>query len=527
MGEPVFAVTSAIAYGSGPPHLGQAYQYIFADATARFHRLDGYRVLFSGGMDENGMKVPLIAAEQGITENDLIDRTAEQFRQLASALGISCDRVVRTAGPEHRRACTDLWTRMANSGDIYLDDYSGWYSARTDLFHPDGETTSRPDGVQVVRATGHPVVRFEQPLHFFRLSKYRDRLLAMHESDPDLVGPPSRRAEIVAEIAAGLSDFPISCSEVGWGVPVPDSPRHRIHVWFDALASYLTALRGEYERVAWPPDLQITSRGSIRFHAIHWPAFLMSAGLRTPARIFGHGLLLSAGRRMSRQGGTLPGISELISEYGADATRLFALRHGPFGLDGEFSTRALVRVANHELADGLGELARRCAAEIAGHSPGEVPECGPLLDADTELLTVADGLLATCRRAYRAQSIHRAMEAIGACVFAARVYLEEQTRSSDRQRTGTVLYVTVEILRIVGILLQPAVPETAGRLLTHLGRNAPARTFAALSARIEPGTRLTGPVDVFLRIGFPGSSSASTCGQNRNTVVRSDTGAVT
>ncbi|MFE7801305.1 methionine--tRNA ligase [Nocardia sp. NPDC057440] len=502
MGDSIFAVTSAIAYGSGAPHLGQAYQYIFADATARFKRLDGYCVLFSSGMDENGMKVPVAAAEQGITESDLIDRTAKQFQHLATTLGISCDRVVRTAGPVHRRVCTELWTRMSENGDIYLDDYPGWYCVRTDLFHSESETETRSDGVRVVRSTGHAVVRFERPVHFFRLSKYRDRLLDLHETSPDLIGPRSRRAEIMAEISAGLSDIPISCADVHWGVPVPGSPGHRMHVWFDALASYLTAIRTEHGQSAWPPDLQITSRGSIRFHGIRWPAFLMSAGLPTPARVFGHGFLVSAGRRMSRPVGTLPDISELVSDCGVDAARFFALRHGPFGLNGEFSTQALVRLANRELADGLSDLAHRCLTWIAERYQGRVPEPAALLAADTVLLAAADGLLATCRRAYDTQTIHRAMESIGAHVSAARAYLEEQTRSTcDRQRTGTVLYVTAEVLRIVGILLLPAVPDTAGRLLTQLGWSEDARTFAALSARIASGTRLPGPVDVFPRIG--------------------------
>ncbi|MBF6414574.1 methionine--tRNA ligase [Nocardia cyriacigeorgica] len=502
MGDSNYTITSAIAYGSGAPHLGQAYQYIFADATARFKRLDGYNVLFSSGMDENGMKVPTVAAEQGVTEVELIDRTAKQFQHLATLLGISWDRVVRTSGAVHMRVCNDVWNRMAGKGDIYLDGHQGAYSARTDVFHADGEIETRPDGVEVVASTGEVVTRFGRPVHFFRLSTYRDRLLALYERSPDFVGPPSRRAEIMAEISSGLSDIPISCPGVGWGVPVPGSNEYRMHVWFDALASYLTAVRAEHMPSTWPPDLQITSRGSIRFHGIHWPAFLMSAGLPMPARIFGHGFLLSGGERMSRSAGTLPDIVEVVSDCGVDATRFYALRHGDFGLDGEFSRAALVRLANRELADGLSDLTYRCLTWIAEQYDGRVPEPGALLEDDTALIEAAHGLLATCRSAYDTQTVSRAMESIVATISSAHEYFGKQASSaSDRQRIGTFLYVTAEVLRIVGILLQPAVPETAGKLLQQLGQGATMRTLADLSTRIISGTRLPDPVVLFSRIG--------------------------
>lgn len=491
MEEASFTVTSAIAYGTRAPHVGQAYQYVFADATARFMRLDGYCVSFSCGMDENGAKVPLAAVGQGLTETALIDRTAEQFRELMSTLRITCDRVLRTASPEHRRTCTELWTRMSEGGDIYLADYFGWYSPRTDLFHDESQTESRADGVRVVGGSGHPVIRFDQPVHFFRLSKYRDRLHALHEGDPNFVGPEARRAEILAEMSAGLPDIPISCPSSGWGVPVPGSPGHRMHVWFDALAGYVTSARVGSSCETWPPDLQITSRGSIRFHAIHWPAFLMAADLAIPTRIYGHGFLLSAGRRLSRGNGTLPDIFELIADYGVDAVRLFMLAHGPFGEDGEFSTEALRGLANRFLVDGLGDLVERCTAWIAGHHRNRVPECGPLLEADAELLAVADGLLVTCRLAYRTQMINGAIESLVTCVSSARTYLEQQMRCAcSPERVGTVLHVTVEVLRIVGILLQPAVPDVADTVLTRLGVNEDARTFAALPTRLETGASL-------------------------------------
>ncbi|MGV9753290.1 methionine--tRNA ligase [Nocardia farcinica] len=510
-----FVITSAIAYANGRPHLGQAYQYILADATARFKRLDGYRVHFSSGMDENGWKVPVAAAGQGISAGDLIERTAARFVHLGAVLGLSFDRFVRTATAEHRHVCTELWQRMAESGDIYLADYAGWYAVGTDMYHSDTDTETRTDGVRVVRSTGHTVVKLEQPLHFFRLSDYRDRLLALHEANADLVGPPSRRAEVMAEIAAGLSDVPISCPDRGWGVPVPGGPGYRMHVWFDALASYLTAAESDAGRRTWPPDLQITSRGSIRFHGIHWPAFLMSAGLPMPGRIFAHGFLLSAGRRLSASDGTLPDIFELVSEYGLDTVRFFALRHGPVGLDGEFDTVALVDLANRELADGIGDLSLRCLTAVAERCRGRIPYPGEILEVDAAVLGQAGELVTIWRRAYQTQDTHGAMKSIGSLVSAVHMYLAEQGSASDLRRTDTVLYVTAEVLRVVGILLQPVVPDTARRLLAQLAISADARTIAALSTPIEPGTELLRPARVFSRIERPPAPSTNSAVRER------------
>ncbi|MCC2111767.1 MAG: methionine--tRNA ligase, partial [Hyphomicrobiales bacterium] len=295
--KPSFFITTAISYPNGVPHIGHAYEAIATDAIARFKRLDGYDVFFLTGTDEHGQKMLQTAAKEGLTARELADRNTPRFEAMVERLCCSNDDFIRTTEPRHYRSVTEIWNRMAARGDIYLDKYSGWYSVRDEGFYGEAETTVGEDGVRLA-PTGSPVEWVEEESYFFRLSNYAEPLLAHYEAHPDFIGPDERRNEVISFVKGGLRDLSVSRTTFDWGVPVPGDPRHVMYVWVDALTNYITAAgfpdedSERYKRY-WPADIHIIGKDILRFHAIYWPAFLMSAGVPVPKRVFAHGFLFN------------------------------------------------------------------------------------------------------------------------------------------------------------------------------------------------------------------------------------------
>jgi methionyl-tRNA synthetase len=505
-----YYLNTAITYANGTPHFGHAYEFISADAFARFARLDGKDVFFSMGMDEYGQKVQQSAEREGISPQEFVDRMAERFLELHAALGSSYDRFIRTTEPEHTASVQELWRRMDANGDIYQGSYAGWYSVRDEAFYGEEETCLGEDGVRVATATGTPVAWTEESTYFFRLSAYQDRLLALYEERPEFIGPEARRNEIARFVSQGLKDLSISRSSFDWGVPVPGATGHVMYVWVDALTNYLTALGfpGDEARVAkfWPADLEIIGKDITRFHAVYWPAFLLSAGLEPPKRVFGHGFVLNKGQKMSKSAGTGLDPFWLIETFGQDAVRFFALREIPYGQDGSYSDEAIVTRANAELSNGLGNLAQRCLTMIAKNFAGTVPAPGALCAEDEALLAQADGMLAGYRPHFEAQRPDLAIAAVFDVVSSANGYFTAQapwTLKEDLARMGAILYTTAEVVRQAAILLQPAMPQAGEKLLDLLGQDSGARTFADLPARLAPGLALPEPKAVFPRLAVP------------------------
>ncbi|OBH61826.1 methionine--tRNA ligase [Mycobacterium intracellulare] len=507
-----YYVTTAITYPNGDPHIGHAYEYVATDAIARFKRLDGFDVRFLTGTDEHGLKMVETAAAEGIGTAELARRNSDVFQRLQERLNISFDRFIRTTDPDHHEASKAIWRRMAAAGDIYLDTYSGWYSVRDERFFVESETRLLDDGTRVAVETGAPVTWTEEQTYFFRLSAYADKLLAHYEANPDFIAPEVRRNEVVSFVAGGLRDLSISRTSFDWGVQVPEHPDHVMYVWVDALTNYLTGVgypdtESEMFRRYWPADLHMIGKDIIRFHTVYWPAFLMSAGIELPRRVFAHGFLLNRGEKMSKSVGNVVDPVALIEEFGVDQVRYFLLREVPFGQDGSFSEEAIITRINTDLANELGNLAQRSLSMIAKNLGGVLPEPGEFTAADTDLLATADGLLERLRASFEAQAMHLALEAIWLMLGEANRYfsaqqpwvLRKSESEADQRRFRTVLYVTCEAVRIAALLVQPVMPESAGRLLDLLGQTHDQRTFAAVGARLTPGTALPPPAGVFPR----------------------------
>lgn len=507
-----YYVTTAITYPNAAPHLGHVYEYIATDAIARFKRLDGFDVRFLTGTDEHGLKMAEAAAAEGLPTAELARRNSDVFQRLQERLNISFDRFIRTTDPDHHEASKAIWKRMADAGDIYLDSYSGWYSVRDERFFVESETRVLDDGTRIATETGAPLTWTEEQTYFFRLSAYTDKLLAHYEANPDFIGPEVRRNEVVSFVSGGLRDLSISRTSFDWGIPVPDHPDHVMYVWVDALTNYLTGVGypdtdSELFRRYWPADLHMIGKDIIRFHAVYWPAFLMSAGIELPRRVFAHGFLLNRGEKMSKSVGNVIDPVALVDTFGVDQVRYFLLREVPFGQDGSYSDEAIITRINTDLANELGNLAQRSLSMVAKNLNGIVPTPGEFSADDTELLAIADGLLEQVRTHFDAQAMHLALEAIWLMLGAANKYfsaqqpwvLRKSESESDQTRFRTVLYVTCEVLRIAALLIQPVLPESASKLLDLLGQPADQRTFAAVGTRLTPGTVLPPPTAVFPR----------------------------
>ncbi len=514
MAKPRFYVTTAISYPNGAPHIGHAYEVIATDAIARFMRADGRDVFFLTGTDEHGLKMVQTAEREGLAVRELAGRNADRFRAMAQALAISNDDFIRTTEPRHYRASQAIWDRMVASGDIYLGAYEGWYSVRDEAFYGEEETSVGADGVRV-GGQGTPVEWTKEETYFFRLSKYQDKLLAHYEAHPDFVGPDTRFNEVISFVKGGLADLSVSRTTFDWGVPVPGADGHVMYVWVDALTNYLTAVGFPDETDPkwpfWPADLHVIGKDIVRFHAVYWPAFLMSAGIDLPKRVYGHGFLFNRGEKMSKSVGNVVDPFAMAEAYGVDAMRYFLLREVAFGNDGSYSHEAIVARTNADLANDLGNLAQRSLSMIAKNCDGVLPTPGVFTAEDEAILAAAAGMLAASREAMAKQQIHRWLEAVWAVVGEANRYFAAQApwalRKTDLARMGTVLYVTAEVIRQAAILAGPAIPVGAPKLLDLLAVPEDARAFASLGDRLAPGTALPSPQGVFPRYVEPEASA--------------------
>ena len=500
-------VTTPIFYPNGKPHIGHAYTVIATDALARFQRHDGKDVFFLTGTDEHGLKMQQTAEKEGITAQELADRNSAIFRGMVEAVGGSNDQFIRTTEPRHKRSSQAIWQRMADNGDIYLDRYSGWYSVRQEAYFDESETTVGDDGVRR-EPLGSPVEWNEEETYFFRLSAYQDRLLEHYERHPDFIGPAERRNEVISFVKSGLRDLSVSRSTFSWGVPVPGDEKHVMYVWVDALTNYITAAGfPDTDSPQWSywPAMHIIGKDIVRFHAVYWPAFLMSAGVPLPKRVYAHGFLFNRGEKMSKSVGNVVDPFAMIEHYGLDQVRYFFLREVPFGQDGSYSHEAIVNRTNADLANDLGNLAQRSLSMIAKNLGGKVPTPGALSEADKAILAQAEAALELARKAMGEQAIHHALASIFAVVAEANRYFAGQEpwtlRKTDPARMETVLWTTIETLRRIAILCQPYIPGSAAKLLDLLGVPAGLRDFAHLGEAhaLAPGAELPPPQGVFPR----------------------------
>jgi len=518
MAEDRYYITTPIYYVNDKPHIGHAYTTLACDAIARFMRLDGRQVHFLTGTDEHGQKVEKSANAADIDPKAFTDQVSQNFRDLVTTMNFSVDDFIRTTEPRHIKACQAIWEALIKSGDIYLGSYAGWYAVRDEAFYAESELVESPPGRKVA-PTGAPVEWVEEPSYFFKLSAWQDRLLKFYENSPQFILPASRRNEVISFVKGGLKDLSVSRTSFKWGVPVPGDDKHIMYVWLDALTNYITAVGypdtdAPLYRKFWPADLHMVGKDILRFHAVYWPAFLMSAGLEPPKRVFAHGWWTNEGQKISKSLGNVIDPLELVQTYGLDQTRYFLMREVPFGNDGDFARKAMIGRINAELANGLGNLAQRTLTFINKNCDGKLPTPGALTEADQAILGAARGLLAKMRASIELQELHKALADWMDVVVQANQYIDAQApwtlKKTDPKRMETVLYMLAEVLRQLGALIQPFMPDSAAKLLDQLGVAADGRAFASLgeAGALKPGSALPAPEGIFPRFVDPTETPA-------------------
>jgi methionyl-tRNA synthetase len=493
MSEPYY-ITTAISYPNGPPHIGHAYEAIAADAMARFQRSQGRDVRFQTGTDEHGLKMAQAARGQGIEPRAFADKMARLFQEMCDALNVSYDRFIRTSEADHYRASQALWTAMEERGDLYLDRYEGWYSVRDEAYYEEDELVLAEDGTKL-SPQGTPVEWTVEESWFFRLSKYQQPLLDHYAANPGFIQPDSRRNEVVRFVEGGLKDLSISRTSFDWGVPVPGSGNHVMYVWLDALTNYITGLGfpddTELWRRYWPADVHLIGKDVVRFHAVYWPAFLMSAGIALPKEIYGHGFLLSRGEKMSKSVGNVVDPMVLSERFGVDALRYFLLREVPFGQDGSYSAEAIVNRANAELANSFGNLAQRTLSMVFKNLGGVLPPSGEAPE-DLELLELVNRACGNdVPEAFERFAFSVGIDAWLHAVFACNAYVDAQApwalRKTDPDRMAAVLGTLVAAVRELTRAIAPIIPASADKLMTLIDAG-------------EGGSPIPQPVPLFPRL---------------------------
>lgn len=510
MTKPCYYITTPIYYVNDKPHIGHAYTTIACDVLARFKRLDGFEVKFLTGTDEHGQKVLQSAQKAGITPQELTDNVSVNFRDMGKMLDITNDQFIRTTNPDHKKAVQAIWQKMEAAGDIYLDKYSGWYAMRDEAFYGEDELTTDASGKKVA-PTGAPVEWVEEESYFFRLSAWQDRLMDFYDKHPDFIQPSYRKNEVTSFVKGGLRDLSVSRTTFDWGVKVPDNDKHVMYVWVDALTNYISALgypnlEAEEFKKFWPANVHMVGKDILRFHAVYWPAFLMSAGLPVPKTIFAHGWWTVEGQKMSKSLGNAIAPQELVDRFGVDQSRYFLMREVTFGQDGDFSQSGAVTRLNAELANNMGNLVQRTLSQINKNCDGKVPQPGVLEDVDNELLYKSgQAMLIATRGEFEKFQFNKAIEEIVNVAHAANLYIDAQApwtlKKTDQVRMATVLYVLAESIRNIGLMLQPFCPTAAGKILDQVAVAPDARDMSFVGAlhALKPGTALPVPAGVFPR----------------------------
>jgi methionyl-tRNA synthetase len=517
MAEP-FYITTAINYPNGRPHIGHAYEGIATDVVARFQRMMGRDVRLVTGTDEHGLKMDQTARKAGRETIDLATEMSGYFREMCAKLDIGYDAFVRTTEPRHHAASAALWQRMEANGDLYLDRYQGWYSVRDEAFYDESELIEGEGGAKL-SPQGTPVEWTVEETWFFRLSRYQDKLLALYAERPDFIRPESRRNEVMRFVEGGLKDLSVSRTSFDWGVPVPGSDGHVMYVWVDALTTYMTGVGfpdtdGEQFQTFWPASVHMIGKDIVRFHAVYWPAFLMSAGLPLPRQIFAHGFLLArGGEKMSKSAGNVVDPIMLAEQFGVDALRYFFLREIAFGQDGSYSAEAIVQRANGELGNAFGNLAQRTLGFIAKNLDGHLPAIHGHTGADAELFAaVSKAVQEDIPAAFDALALQQAVEIWLKAVFACNAYIDSEApwtlRKTDPERMETVLATLYICIAQLAVAILPVIPSSSGKLLDTMGVGAALRTFAKIGSHwyaplAESGFRIAQPSPLFPRLELP------------------------
>jgi methionyl-tRNA synthetase len=517
MSKPL-TITTAISYPNGRPHIGHAYEAIATDVFARAARMMGRDVFFQTGTDEHGLKVAQTARARNIEPQEFVDEMSSYFKEMDDLLGISYDRFIRTSEAGHHGASQAIWEAMAANGDLYTGRYEGWYSVRDEAYYDESEI-SLGDSGEKLSPQGTPVEWTVEESWFFRLSAYQQKLLDLYEAHPEFIQPESRRNEVLRFVESGLKDLSVSRSTFNWGVKVPGAPGHVMYVWVDALTNYLTGAGYPYdpERMAryWSPETEIVhiiGKDIVRFHAVYWPAFLMSAKLPLPDKIFGHGFLLNRGEKMSKSLGNVADPSELAERFGVDALRYFLLAEVSFGNDGSYSAEAIVHKTNTELGNAFGNLAQRTLSFIAKNLGGRLPVPSAQPDDTALLEAVREAATGEVPRAFEALAPHEAIQAWLRAVYACNAYIDTQApwalRKTDPARMEAVLATLYVAIAELAVAILPVIPTAATALLDHMRVPPEARSYGGLASDwyaslLSKGVGIEAPKPLFPRLELP------------------------
>ena len=471
-----YYISTAIAYTSGKPHIGNTYEVVLADSIARYKRLKGYDVYFQTGTDEHGEKIQIKAEAAGITPQEYVDNIAGQIKDIWDIMNTSYDRFVRTTDKNHERVVQKIFKKMYDKGDIYLGEYKGLYCTPCESFWTESQLVNGkcPD-------CGRDVEEKVEQAYFFKLSKYQDRLVEYIESHPDFIKPESRKNEMINNfIKPGLQDLCVSRTSFNWGIPVDFDPKHVVYVWLDALTNYITNIgydpdgsNEEFNKL-WPADLHLIGKDIIRFHTIYWPCFLFSLDLPLPKQVFGHPWLLTNNDKMSKSKGNVIYADDLVRVFGTDAVRYYVLHEIPYANDGNLTYDLLIERINSDLANVLGNLVNRTISMVNKYFDGTVTNKGVFEDYDKELISMINELDSKVEKKMDNLEIGASLDEIFDVLRRSNKFIDEATpwvlakEEDKKDRLETVLYSLLESIRVCGLLLKPFIPETSDKIKSQI-----------------------------------------------------------
>ncbi len=467
-----FYITTPIYYPSGRPHMGHAYSSIIADFFARFKSIDDYNVHFLTGTDEHGLKIQRSAEKAGKKPKEFCDQISQTFKDLSKTLNLSNTDFIRTTENRHKKTVQHLWSLLEKNDDIYLSNYSGWYSVSDEAFYNEDEI-EEIEGKKIAKSSKSNVEWIEEESYFFRLSKWQKPLLEFYEKNPDFILPESRKNEVISFVKSGLNDLSVSRKSFSWGIPVPNNKNHVIYVWLDALTNYLSALNypdkdDDLFKKFWPATIHLIGKDILRFHAVYWPAFLLAAKIDLPKKVYGHGWILSGEEKMSKSKGNILDPLEIIKEYGLDPLRYYLIKEVSFGNDGNISQERLEDCINSDLANNYGNLCQRVTAFANKNCDGKIPLTIKFQEEDLLILNKFKDNLDNIRSKIDNQNINFYIDYIVSSLFEANKYFNDQEpwkKKDDQIRLNTIVYTTLEIVRKISLLLYPIIPESSLKVL--------------------------------------------------------------
>tara|TARA_X000001036_G_scaffold84662_1_gene76671 strand:+ start:2919 stop:4460 length:1542 start_codon:yes stop_codon:yes gene_type:complete len=468
-----FYITTPIYYPSGKPHMGHAYSSIVADIFARFKRLEGYNVLFLTGTDEHGLKIQREAEKNKKDPKIFCDELSEKFKDLTKILNLSNDDFIRTTEKRHHKSVEEVWNRLVNSGDIYLDKYTGWYSVSDEAYYDEDEI-EEIKGKKISKISGSLVDWVEEESYFFKLSSWTEKLLKHYNENKDFISPPSRKNEVVNFVKKGLKDLSVSRTSFSWGIPVPKNKKHVIYVWLDALTNYISALnfpdiKNKNYKNFWPADVHIIGKDILRFHAIYWPAFLLAAKIPIPKKVFGHGWILSDDKKMSKSLGNILDPIQIVKDYGIDQLRYYLVKEVSLGNDGSISMENLRNCINNDLANNYGNLCQRVFSFIKKNCSNKIPYAKKFVESDKKLLDPLEKNIPKLVKLMNNQNLNEFIKIVVGHSFDANKYFNDSepwsVKKEDPERMKVILFTICLQIKNISILLNSIIPIATNKVL--------------------------------------------------------------